>query len=866
MYGAKSTTKKAQSAMEYLVTYSWAILIITIVVAILYFYYSIPTQIVSNSCTFVNGAYCTDFIIGTNTATHNTTLGFFLTNLQSYPLVNPKMYAHVGNSNSIAYDCSPHVVLPGGSMICVVNVSTSTSIGSFLSGSLYLNATNCGLSASSYLATHNCSKAVNQTYTGSFVGHAAGLVSTKSSITLTASNYTQSANGALDQLNATVTLLGYPLNGGTVNFTVNNTAFSVSPNMTNTNVKGVAVSDLSGNSAGGVLVTASYAGLSSSIVVKFIAPVYLIFVPKNFTYCSTSGAGTVATVDGVGYTCTQLSNKKFGYTKGTTHTYSFSNTVTVGASTRESFFNLLINGVPNTNLAGSIAITSNTIITFDYYPQFFFTETVSPSASAGTVTPGSNWYNLSTVVPITATSASGYIFTGWTCTGAGCYQGADPAANVIINGPIKQNADFFFPTTSTTSTSSTSTTSTSSTSTSSTSTSSTSTSSTSTSSTSTSSTSTSSTSSTSTSTTTTKKTTTSSTSSTSTSTTSTYVTLTVTVSVSSTSTTTTSSTSTSSSSTSSSSTSSSTSTTSSTTTTIQNYVYCPFTPANYAPLSASGIGAWTGTTAIPIQVPVSCTVDLDTMYCVDIGRAAGGTAAVYFAPVSSGGIGTWTGTLAYPYNDGPECTSASGYIYCVGGVEGTPQNIAYNASYAAPIADDGITAIAWTKTTDYPVNDINPSCVLTGGDMYCVAGEAGFGPQFASTAVYYTTASGGTLGSWKSTTSYPIALDNATCVTTDSNIYCVGGASSGTSYSNVYYAPLSGSGVGAWKSTTAYPIATSPASCVVSYGYVYCLGLTAGGSTTYYAPISASGVGTWLSTTNYPGTVLGGCQSDAPSS
>lgn len=261
-------------------------------------------------------------------------------------------------------------------------------------------------------------------------------------------------------------------------------------------------------------------------------------------------------------------------------------------------------------------------------------------------------------------------------------------------------------------------------------------------------------------------------------------------------------------------------------------------------------------------MPVSCTVDLDTMYCVDIGRAAGGTASVYFAPVNANGIGTWASTLAYPFNDGPECTSASGYIYCLGGVEGTPQDLAYNASYSAPITNDGIAAISWTSTTHYPVNDINPSCVLTGGDLYCVAGEAGYGPQFASTAVYYTTASGGTLGTWQSTTPYPIALDNATCVSTDGNIYCVGGASSGNSFDNVYYASLSGSGVGTWKSTTAYPIATAPASCVVSYGFIYCLGTTPGGDAAYYAPISATGIGTWLPTTNYPGPVLGGCQED----
>ena len=70
--GRNRKGKRAQSAMEYLTTYGWAILIVAIVVAILYFYTSVPSNIVNNSCTFVSGAYCNDMIIGTNTMTPDT--------------------------------------------------------------------------------------------------------------------------------------------------------------------------------------------------------------------------------------------------------------------------------------------------------------------------------------------------------------------------------------------------------------------------------------------------------------------------------------------------------------------------------------------------------------------------------------------------------------------------------------------------------------------------------------------------------------------------------------------------------------------------------------------------------------------------
>jgi len=52
--------EEGQSAMEYMTTYGWAILIIAVIASILYLYTSAPTQLVSNTCNFVNGAYCND--------------------------------------------------------------------------------------------------------------------------------------------------------------------------------------------------------------------------------------------------------------------------------------------------------------------------------------------------------------------------------------------------------------------------------------------------------------------------------------------------------------------------------------------------------------------------------------------------------------------------------------------------------------------------------------------------------------------------------------------------------------------------------------------------------------------------------------
>jgi len=67
---------KSQSALEYLITYGWAILIIAVVISLLYLYVAVPKVIVPSTCSFLTGAVCQDMIFGTDTTTHATVVGF----------------------------------------------------------------------------------------------------------------------------------------------------------------------------------------------------------------------------------------------------------------------------------------------------------------------------------------------------------------------------------------------------------------------------------------------------------------------------------------------------------------------------------------------------------------------------------------------------------------------------------------------------------------------------------------------------------------------------------------------------------------------------------------------------------------------
>src|SRR5271170_2610872 len=231
-----------------------------------------------------------------------------------------------------------------------------------------------------------------------------------------------------------------------------------------------------------------------------------------------------------------------------------------------------------------------------------------------------------------------------------------------------------------------------------------------------------------------------------------------------------------------------------------------------------------------------------------------------FVPLAAGeSLASWTSTTMYPGEIyGQSCATYSGYIYCVGGVTGTspPTTVVYYASLTSSGAG------AWSSTTSYPTSIDFESCVAQSGYIYCVGGNTG-GLPTPTDAAYYAPLSASGVGAWVSTTSYPSNVESQSCVAESGYIYCVGGNpnSPDSPTDAVYYAPLSASGVGTWVSTTSYSVAVQNQSCVAQSGYIYCVGGVTSPypsfiGSVYYAPLSSSGVGTWTSTTNYPAFIF----------
>jgi len=230
-----------------------------------------------------------------------------------------------------------------------------------------------------------------------------------------------------------------------------------------------------------------------------------------------------------------------------------------------------------------------------------------------------------------------------------------------------------------------------------------------------------------------------------------------------------------------------------------------------------------------------------------------------------GGIGTL----------GASCVVSSGDVYCVGGQNETGTDI--SDVFYAPLSSSGSIG-PWTETTDYGATSGTsgtggigiewPSCVESGGYIYCVAGATNNG---IVSKVFYAQLSSSGVGPWTETTDYGASSGSTgsggmtafqlACVTDSGYIYCVGGGAG----SKVFYAQLTSSGIGPWTETTDYGAASGSAgtggipvdsnACVDNAGYIYCVGGTGANYTVisdvFSAPVSSNGVGAWTENTDY---------------
>ncbi|MGC8687498.1 MAG: hypothetical protein ACP5RM_02240 [Candidatus Micrarchaeia archaeon] len=158
--------QKAQSAIEFLSTYAFMILIISIALLLLFMFFSIPRTILPPSCNFYSGFGCSDAIY-INT-THGSELLIIATDMEP-GIINVSnqsgFTAYLGYRNSTSGYCTPRVATAGQRIYCIANFTSHVKLGSTYSGVFRIKANYCAV-APSMLSNSTCpANATTSNYT-----------------------------------------------------------------------------------------------------------------------------------------------------------------------------------------------------------------------------------------------------------------------------------------------------------------------------------------------------------------------------------------------------------------------------------------------------------------------------------------------------------------------------------------------------------------------------------------------------------------------------------------------------------------------------------------------------------------------------
>lgn len=190
---------------------------------------------------------------------------------------------------------------------------------------------------------------------------------------------------------------------------------------------------------------------------------------------------------------------------------------------------------------------------------------------------------------------------------------------------------------------------------------------------------------------------------------------------------------------------------------------------------------------------------------------------------------------------------ASSYLYVIGGHDNSGTIV--SSVWYAPVGAGGALG-TWTSTSSYPLTVMENWAVPVGNVVYDVCGETT--STSLTNAVYTSVASStGPLSAWTSTTAYPIGAYQPVVMPdlAGAYLYGFGGVVSGGCTSNVYSATVGGGVVGAWNAQAPFPTTLwEHAGCQLGgYAFIYSDGLCGVTSGVWSAPIGSGLVGAWSS-------------------
>ncbi|NAY82452.1 MAG: hypothetical protein GU362_06215 [Thaumarchaeota archaeon] len=163
------------------------------------------------------------------------------------------------------------------------------------------------------------------------------------------------------------------------------------------------------------------------------------YITFSTTGLGSNAEGTVLSVDGQGYTYSQLP-VTIAVNYGQSVSYSFYSPV-YASTNGVRYVWVSTSGLDNKQTDNFIPHQSGDVIG-NYASQYELIMSVYPSGAGTTNPSGTTWYNAGTNVQISATPNAGYMFASWSGVGTISYSGTNNPATVTMNSPINETANF----------------------------------------------------------------------------------------------------------------------------------------------------------------------------------------------------------------------------------------------------------------------------------------------------------------------------------------------------------------------------------------------------------------------------------------
>ena len=138
---------EAQSAMEYIIIWGSALVIVAIAIVLLYKFIPSATSPVPILCNFVeSGITCQDILAILNPVTANTVMVIEVINSGTSPISGLSTYVLSANQvKSQAAQCIPNYIVAGGTAICEINFPINAQPNELLTGKIYASFSSCAL-------------------------------------------------------------------------------------------------------------------------------------------------------------------------------------------------------------------------------------------------------------------------------------------------------------------------------------------------------------------------------------------------------------------------------------------------------------------------------------------------------------------------------------------------------------------------------------------------------------------------------------------------------------------------------------------------------------------------------------------------